>query len=262
MHIVCPDAVVHHGRGEAERAGASVELQGKRVVVLGGTSGIGLATAKAAAKAGAEVTVVSSRQVSVDRALRELPATAAGIVADLTQRDQLQEVFEKAGELDHLVFTAGEPLGNAPLASLDLDAAQQFFQLRFFAALQAAAVAAPRLRAGGSITLTTGVAKDRPLAGWAVTASLCGAMEGLTRALAVELAPIRVNVVSPGFVATPLWSTMPEADREATYRAVADANPVGSVGEPDDIASAYIYLMTQPYATGSVVTVDGGGTLV
>jgi NAD(P)-dependent dehydrogenase (short-subunit alcohol dehydrogenase family) len=95
-----------------------------------------------------------------------------------------------------------------------------------------------------------------------VAASLCGAMDAFTRALAVELAPLRVNLVSPGFVRTPLWGHIPEAQREAMYRDVGAALPVGRVGEPRDIAQTYLYLLTNPYATGQVVVVDGGGVLV
>ena len=117
------------------------------------------------------------------------------------------------------------------------------------------------IRPGGSIVFTSGIAGQRPRAGWAFGASICSAMEGLTRALAVELAPIRVNIVSPGVVKTPLWAAMPEADREALYRQMAEKLLVGHVGEPEEIAEAYLYLMRQTYGTGQVIVVDGGGVL-
>jgi NAD(P)-dependent dehydrogenase (short-subunit alcohol dehydrogenase family) len=239
-----------------------MELSGQRVVVLGGTSGIGLAVAQAAAGRGAEVIVGSSRPASVERALGQLPAGVRGIAVDLADEDRVRALFDELGELDHLVYTAGESLSMMPLTEFDLQAAQGFFRLRFFGAVQAVAAAAPRLRAGGSITLTTGTAKDRPGPGWAVVAGVCGAMESLTRALAVELAPLRVNVVSPGIVRSPLWSGMDDTAREEMYRTTGAAMPVGRVGEVEDIAQAYLFLMTQPYATGTVVTVDGGGILV
>jgi NAD(P)-dependent dehydrogenase (short-subunit alcohol dehydrogenase family) len=121
--------------------------------------------------------------------------------------------------------------------------------------------AAPHLRPGGSITLTTGTAGRRPGPGWAVAASICGAVESLTRALAVELAPIRVNAVAPGVVRSPLWASMAPASREQLYRDTAAAIPAGRVGEPGDIAHAYLYCLTQPFATGSILTVDGGTVL-
>ncbi|MEU4539714.1 SDR family oxidoreductase [Streptosporangium sp. NPDC023825] len=239
-----------------------MDLQGQRIIVLGGTSGIGLATAQAAARHGAVVTVASSRRAGVDHALSRLPDGSGGRVVDLTDARAVDELFEDHGRFDHLVFTAGEPLRLMPLDTLDLDAARDFFALRYFGALGAVRAAVPHLREGGSITLTTGIAKDRPGPGWAVAASICGAVEALTKALAVELAPARVNAVSPGFVRSPLWSEMGEEDRERMYAEVGTAIPVGRIGEVEDIARAFVFLMTEPFATGTVLTVDGGNVLV
>jgi NAD(P)-dependent dehydrogenase (short-subunit alcohol dehydrogenase family) len=230
-------------------------LRDQRVAVLGGTSGIGLATAKAAAEQGADVTVVSR---SVDKALAVLPPGTTGRAVDLSDPSQVDALFAELGEIDHLVYTAGEPLALMPLETLDLDAARGFFTLRYFGAL--AAVRAARVRA--SITLTTGIAKDRPGPGWAVAASICGAMEALTKALAVELAPVRVNAISPGVVRSPLWSRMAQDEREQMYKELGTHIPAGRVGEVEDIAQAYLFAMTQPFATGTVITVDGGTILV
>jgi len=238
-----------------------MDLRGQRVVILGGTSGIGLATAAAAAGRGGEVTVVSRSQESVDRALAGLPSGTRGRAVDLADPGLVTELFDELGSIDHLVFTAGEPLTLMTLDKLDLDQARQFFCLRYFGALWAAHAAAPHLRPGGSITLTTGIAGRRPGPGWAVAASICGAIESLTRALAVELAPIRVNAVSPGVVRSPLWDSMSHDSREQLYRDTAASIPAGRVGEPGDIARAYLYCLTQPFATGSILTVDGGTVL-
>jgi NAD(P)-dependent dehydrogenase (short-subunit alcohol dehydrogenase family) len=238
-----------------------MDLQGQRVIILGGTSGIGLATAKAAIRSGAEVTVVSRQPATVDRALAELPPGASGRVADLTDPAMVCSLFSGLGDIDHLVFTAGEPLALMDMAALDLDKARDFFALRYFGALWAVHAAAPHLRAGGSITLTTGIAGRRPGRGWAVAASICGAVESLTWALAVELAPIRVNAVCPGVVRSPLWDSMSESDREQVYRDAAASIPAGRVGEVNDLAQAYLYCLTQPFATGSILTVDGGTSL-
>lgn len=141
------------------------------------------------------------------------------------------------------------------------DEAGQFFALRYFGALAAVHAAAPHIRPGGSITLTTGTAKDRPGPGWSVVASICGAMEALTKALAVELAPIRVNAVCPGVVRSPLWDSMPEENREQLYWDTAAAVPLGRVGNVSDIAQAYLFYLTQQFATGSILTLDGGAVL-
>jgi NAD(P)-dependent dehydrogenase (short-subunit alcohol dehydrogenase family) len=237
-------------------------LKEKRIVVLGGSSGIGLATAQAAAQEGAQVVIVSSRKVRIDEALATLPTGAGGHALDLADADAVQALFARLGAFDHLVFTAGETLQLGSVANTDVEVARRFFGLRYWGAFLAAKYGSRNIREGGSIVFTSGIAAKRPRAGWALGASICAAMEGLTRALAVELAPIRVNIVSPGVVKTPLWANMPEADQQELYRQTAEELPVGHVGEAEEIAEAYLYLMRQSYGTGQVVTVDGGAVLV
>jgi NAD(P)-dependent dehydrogenase (short-subunit alcohol dehydrogenase family) len=233
-----------------------VTLQDQRVVILGGTSGIGLATARLAAAQGATVIVASSNPDSVKRALETLPGTASGEAVDLTDSAAVTAFFGRLEPFDHLVFTAGEALTLLDVSSMDLAQARSAFELRYFGALGAVSAAVPKIRPGGSVVLTTGAAGDRPGPGWSVAASVCGAMDSLVRALAVELAPIRVNAVKPGVVRTPLWRGGLEYDEAARQL------PVQRVGEPEDIAEAYVYLMNQGYSTGSIVSVDGGHVLV
>jgi NAD(P)-dependent dehydrogenase (short-subunit alcohol dehydrogenase family) len=236
-------------------------LNGKRIVLLGGSSGIGLATATAAAEQGASVVIVSSRRVRVDEAVAKLPG-AEGHAVDLTDAAAVEALFARIGAFDHLVFTAGETLQLGSLASTDLAAAHRFFELRYWGAYIAAKHGSPNIRPNGSIVFTSGLAGSRPHSGWSLGSSICSAMEGLTRALAVELAPIRVNIVCPGVVKTPLWAGMTETDRDALYRQMGDKLLVGHAGEPEEIAEAYLYLMRQTYGTGQVIVVDGGGALV
>jgi NAD(P)-dependent dehydrogenase (short-subunit alcohol dehydrogenase family) len=239
-----------------------MSLEGKRVVVLGGSSGVGLAVARAAAAVGASIVIGSSRQARVDEALRTLPPGTAGHVLDLADEQKVKSLFAKLDRFDHLLFTAGETLQLGPLPETEIAAARGFFNLRFWGAYMAAKYGSGSIRPGGSIVFTSGTAGARPRSGWSLGASVCAAMEGLTRALAVELAPIRVNIVAPGMVKTPLWANVPEDQRENMYRAASERLPVGHVGEADEIAQAYIYLMRQTYATGQTLIVDGGGTLV
>jgi NAD(P)-dependent dehydrogenase (short-subunit alcohol dehydrogenase family) len=206
--------------------------------------------------------IASSRQERIDQALTTLPAGTEGHVLDLADAAAAQTLFGRLGGFDHLVFTAGETLQLGSLASVDLATARRFFGLRYWGALLAAKYGSGSIRTGGSIVFTSGIAAGRPRAGWALGASICAAMEGLTRALAVELAPIRVNIVSPGMVKTPLWADMKEADRDALYRQTEAKLPVGHVGEAVEIAEAYLYLMRQSYCTGQVVVVDGGAMLI
>jgi NAD(P)-dependent dehydrogenase (short-subunit alcohol dehydrogenase family) len=237
-------------------------LNGKRIVFLGGSSGIGLAAAQAAAREGAQLVIGSSRQASIDKALAALPAGTQSHVLDLAEEAKIRALFETLGAFDHLVFTAGENLKLGMLADTQIEQARDFWRLRYWGAFTAAKYASPHIRPGGSIVFTSGLASARPHSGWSVASSICGAMEGLTRALAVELAPIRVNAVAPGVVKTPLWDGMSETDRTALYRQMDESLLVGHAGEGAEVAEAYLYLMRQTYGTGHILTVDGGGALV
>jgi NAD(P)-dependent dehydrogenase (short-subunit alcohol dehydrogenase family) len=238
-----------------------MSLQNTNVLVIGGTSGIGLGVARAVADRGATPIVVSRRQSSVDRALAELPDGARGATLDLADPGGLDRLAEEVGDVDHLVFTAGESLEMARLSDLTPAVITGFLQTRFIGALNAVRVFGPRLREGGSVTLTSGTAAWQPGFG-ALPVSLCGAMNALTTALAVELAPIRVNAVAPGVIRTPLWDAMSDADRTALYEQEARRIPLGRIGEVDDAARAYVYCMEQTYGTGTVLTVEGGTLLV
>jgi len=240
-----------------------MRLQEKRVAILGGTSGIGLAVARAALDEGASVLIASSRAQSVQRAQTLLPSSGlTAQVVDMRSAEAIGAFFETSGALDHVVFTAGEALVLGPLATTELRDARAAFDIRYFGVLAVAKFAAPVIRAGGSLVFTSGVAGARPGAGWTLGASITSAVEGLTRALAVELAPIRVNAVSPGVVRTPLWDSMSETERQALYDSQAAHLLVGHVGDAHEIATAYLYLMENSYATGTVVVADGGYVLV
>jgi len=239
-----------------------MNLNGKRIVLLGGTAGIGLATAAAAAREGAVVVVASSTQERVARAVADLPKGTEGYTIDLSNEEQIRDFFERIDDFDHLVFTAGEAIQANELDSIQIDQARQFFNLRFWGAFAAVKYGSSHIRPGGSIVLTTGIVGTRPRKGWTVGASISGAMESLTRALAVELAPIRVNAVSPGVVQTDLWRNMQNINRETMSKTVGASLPLGRVGEAEDLAQAYLYLMREDFSTGQTIVVDGGAVLV
>lgn len=232
-----------------------------RIVIIGGTSGIGLATARRAAEAGAAVTIASRRPESIERALAELPAGVVGRSVDAASGEAVRALFDELGTFDHFVYTAGENLVGRSLEDFDVAQAQEFFGLRVFHALDAVRLAVPHLSATGSITLTSGTAAYKGGPGWTLGTATSGAIVSAARSLAVELAPLRVNVVAPGVVRSPLWAQLSERDREEMYAGLAAVLPAGRVAETEDVAKAFIALMDQDYVTGTVAVVDGG-TLV
>ena len=146
-----------------------------------------------------------------------------------------------------------------PLADLSLDEARQLFEVRFWGAVAAVRHAAPRIRPGGSIVLTSGtIARPPGRPARRSSASGAAAIEGLTRGLAVELAPIRVNAVRPGAIRTPMWDRIPEPQREALFATLAGRTLTKTIGEPDQIAATHLFLMENRFVTGTVLTVDGG----
>lgn len=235
---------------------------GKKILLLGGTSGIGLATAKAALQEGASVIVVSSRQASVDRALSELKERTEGYTLDLTKEDHIKEFFSKVGKFDHMVYTAGETLMLESIEKMDINQAKEAYNLRYWGAYMSVKYGSHNINEEGSVVLTTGVAGERPQKTWTIAASICGAMTSLTKALAMELAPIRVNAINPGVVRTDLWKNMSEEDRESMYSSISASLPTGKVGTAPDLAQAYLFAMRETYMTGQMITVDGGSVLV
>jgi NAD(P)-dependent dehydrogenase (short-subunit alcohol dehydrogenase family) len=237
-------------------------LENKRVVVMGGSSGIGLAVAELSATHAAEVVIASSQEARIQQAVSAIGGKTQGEVVDVSDERSVETFFARLGAFDHLVFTAGDSLQLDELASTNLQRARHAFELRYWAALAAVKYAGPHIRKDGSIVLTTGVAGQRPQKGWVIAASVCGTIEALTRALAVELAPIRVNAVCPGVVRTNLWQSMNADAREHLYESVGKSLLVGRVGEACEIARAYLFLMQEGYSTGQTVVLDGGAVLV
>ncbi len=238
-------------------------LSGRLVVIIGGTSGIGRAVAEGALREGAVVIVASSSAAKIEAAGMALPAADCRAV-DVRKEDSLKEFFAGVGAFDHLVFTAGDwgPARGMTLDALDRATAESLFAVRFWGAVAAVKHAVPHLRETGSITLTDGMVAHRPRRGTAVSTAMAGAVEHLTRGLAAELAPIRVNAVCPGAIRTDVWNAIPAETREERMRAMTKHLPIARVGEPQEAAEAYLYLMRGGYTTGQILRVDGGGSLV
>ncbi|MGW3951269.1 SDR family oxidoreductase [Streptomyces sp. NPDC004752] len=229
-------------------------LAGKHVVVIGGTSGIGLAIAERALAAGARVTAASRNP---GRTAGTVPADIATEQADITSAASIESLLERVGAFDHLVISAGTTaLGT--VRELDSGAARAFMDTKFWGAYEGVRAAADRIAKDGSIVLIGGIASRKHGPGRPTMAAINAALEAFGKANAVDLAPIRVNVIAPGLVETPAFVDVPEDVRRRLMDQYVASVPVARVGLPEDIASAAVFLMTNGYATGSVVDVDGG----
>ncbi|MGH6966424.1 MAG: SDR family oxidoreductase [Phenylobacterium sp.] len=239
---------------------AMSKLNGKVVVIIGGSAGIGFAVARAAHAEGAAVIIASSTDAKVAEAVTEMGGQIRGHVLDVTDEAAVEKFFAKVGKFDHLVFTAGDAgyLPPVPVTELDLTALKDLFKVRFWNALAAVKHGARQIAPDGSITLTDGMFAHRPMKGAAVSTAMLGAVEYLVKGLAFDLAPIRVNTVCPGLTMTDRTKGFP-ADM---LKARAASLPMKRIGEPEDCAEAYLYAMRAGYTTGQVLRVDGGSSLI
>jgi NAD(P)-dependent dehydrogenase (short-subunit alcohol dehydrogenase family) len=228
-------------------------LAGKKVVVVGGSSGIGLATAALAKREGADIIIASRNVERLQAAADKIGAKA--IQTDVTGDDSVANLFRQCGPVDHVVVTAAQ-LRTGPFKSVSMDDVRATMDGKFWGAWRCARAA--EIRSGGSLTLVSGFLSVRPRPNSAIVGAANGALESLTRALALELAPVRVNCVSPGIIDTPIRAAMPEAARRDMLAKTAAALPVGRVGVGEDIAQQILAFMTIGFATGSIVYLDGG----
>jgi len=233
-------------------------LDGQRVVVVGGTSGMGLGAVRAATAAGAEVIVGGRRPLTA----RERSGPQH-IVMDVTEESSVQAAFETIGPLDHLLVTAAPAPGSwGPFLEQDVASARSYLDAKLFGSWACARHAAPRMPAGGSITFLTGCAAIRPRAGASMVTTTFAALEALSQALALELGPLRVNTIRPGIVDSAMWDTVDASAREQLHATARKRFPARRIGTIDDIGHAAVFLMTNPYVTGIVLEVSGGEPLV
>ncbi|MDR3506546.1 MAG: SDR family oxidoreductase [Caulobacteraceae bacterium] len=235
------------------------KLDGAKVVVIGGASGVGFAVAAAAIEAGAEVVVGSSQAPHIEAAAEKLGRGAKGQTVDVKDEASVASFFEAAGPFDHLVFTAGD-WGHmfGPTRDLDVEASKARMEVRFWGAARAAKHAIRQIAKDGSITLTGGMLAHRPMPGAPLTTASAHTTEGLALGLARDLAPIRVNAVCLGLILSEQIQTM----GEAAIKGFTASLPLPRGGTVEEAAEAYLYLMRATYVTGQVVRVDGGASLV
>jgi len=228
-------------------------LKDKKVVVVGGSSGIGLSTAELAKREGADVIIASRNAEKLDAVAKTLNAIA--IPADVTSDESVAELFRRCGPVDHVVVTAAQ-LRTGPFKTVAMDDVRATMEGKFWGSWRVARAA--EFRPGGSLTLVSGYLSVRPRPNSAIVGAANGALESLARSLALELAPVRVNCVSPGIIDTPIRAAMPEEARRDMLAKTAAALPVGRVGVGEDIARQILAFMTIGFATGSIVYLDGG----
>ena len=234
------------------------DFSGQRVLVIGGSSGIGFATAKLAADWSADVTIASRSEAKVAGAVAAIGGGASGRALDLTSDDGVAAFFGDGTVWDHIVVT-GSQVTMAPVRDLSMDVAEDAMDSKFWGFYRVARHA--RIKDGGSLSVVAGFLATRPAAGRALMGAINAALEGLVRGLALELRPVRVNAVSPAVVVTEMWAGMSEDARKAMFDSISASYPAGRPGEPDEIALQLLLLAATGYATGTVVTLDGGASI-
>jgi NAD(P)-dependent dehydrogenase (short-subunit alcohol dehydrogenase family) len=240
-------------------------LTGSRVIVVGGSSGIGLGVAGAALEKGARLVLVGRSPEKLEAAATRLstPDRVETLAADMTREDEVARLFDRVGTFDHLVSTAGAPPPGDPIERTEMDVVRRFVDDKLLGAVLVVKHAVRGLRKGGSITFTSGINKDRPpVPGGAVVSAIAGSFDHLTRALALELAPTRVNVVSPGWVDTPMFDELVGDAKHGYFESMAARLPSGKIAAPSDIAPAYLYSMESDFTTGETIHIDGGQRLI
>src|SRR5579859_3252820 len=230
-----------------------MQLAGKKIVVVGGSSGIGLSIAELARREGADVIVASRNAAKLDAVAERLNAIA--IPTDVTDDKSVVNLFKSSGPVDHVVVTAAQ-LRSGPFKTVAMEDVRSTFEGKFWGAWRVARAA--EFRKGGSLTLVSGFLSVRPRPNSAIVSAANAALESLARALALELAPVRVNCVSPGIIDTPIRAAMPEEARKEMLAKTAASLPVGRVGLGEDVARLIAACMTNGFMTGSTIYLDGG----
>lgn len=235
-----------------------MSFDGQRVVVIGASAGIGEATARTFAAQGASVVITGRSKDRLDQAAQRIGYPVEVAELDATDRGTLDAFFATA-TVDHLVLAASPgAVGAGPIADLDEAALRQAFDGKFFAHVKAIQAALPRLRPDGSVTIVSAASARAAFPGTTALAAANGALEAIVPPLAVELAPLRINAVSPGVIDTPWWAGMPEDQRRAYFDAAAAITPVRRVGRAEDVADAIAYLAGATFVTGTVLECTGG----
>lgn len=238
-----------------------MSLAQQRILIIGGSNGMGLAAAQQLAALQADVLIVGRSQEKLDKALSTIPGPATGHVADFTDGEAMTALFERIGPVDHLVLAASANAAWGPFSAVPASALRAALEGKLIGYWQTLQAALPHLRRDGSVVMLTGAASRTAMPGTAGLAAVNGAITQMAQTLAKELAPLRVNVVSPGLVDTPVYDGMPADVKAGMFAGAAQSLPVGRTGTAEDIAQAIAYLLGNGFTTGAVLDADGGARM-
>jgi NAD(P)-dependent dehydrogenase (short-subunit alcohol dehydrogenase family) len=233
-------------------------LKGKRILIIGGSSGIGLGCAQLCVDKGADVHIAGRSEANLEQAKANLDSPVNTWVVDFTQENQVENLFDRLGNIDHLL-TPAVSFETGGLLDQPIGKARATLESKFWGQYISARYGAPNINEGGSIIFFSGVAGIKPFPGFSMVAAACGAIDALGMQLAAELSPIRVNTISPGFIDTPIHAHMAPADQlEDAFAAITDTLLIKKIGTPEEVAHAAVYLMENGYTTGETLVIDGG----
>lgn len=236
----------------------AASLKDRTVLVVGRAGGIARAVALSASEAGAHVVAAGRNQAALESAYDGLRITDEYV--DITDEASIDALGQRIGTVHHVVSTASAR-AKARLADLDREAAQLAFDTKVIGPMMLAKYLAPRMPQDGSFVFFSGVTAVKPAVGFLAVAGTNAAVDAVVRSLAVELAPIRVNAVSPGTIDTGAWDGLGADAKAEFFRGKSDRNPAGRIGTPDDVAEAVLFALTTTFLTGVTVAIDGGEPL-
>lgn len=238
-----------------------MRFSNQTLVIVGGSSGIGLATAKAAHAQGASVMVVGRSRERLDQAIAEIGSGVRGVLADVEDEASVEAAFTEIGQFDHL-FISAQDAATATLSETTKDKLRPTLDSKIWGALHVVKHATSRISERGSITFVSGLAGRKGYPGYAIAGAANAGIEAVARNLAVELAPIRVNTMCAGVINTSMLDRVFGEQKSQMIEQIAAKLPVRRIGRPEEIADAVLFLMSNGFITGTTLLIDGGDALV
>lgn len=236
----------------------STQLENQNVVIIGGSSGVGLAVAKLIAACGAKITIASRSRDRLETAAKEISGDVQIRIINTLEESSVKDFFTNLDNIDHLLCFAGDSMGGGVLTS-DIATARNAMDSKFWGQFYVGRYGGPKIKPSGSLTFTSG-SGPRPHQAIGTVAANAG-VSLLAESLAKELAPVRVNVVAPYYIDTPMWAGMADEERKQLFERVGKQLPIGRVATIDDVAPIYLHVIQSSYITGVTIPVNGGALL-